>query len=63
MSGSAQFWAGGTWFFLFYGFVVLAIACVRSARMDRHYREAATTNDPGDTAGPGDTADEPDEGR
>lgn len=56
MSGSAQFWTTGTWFFLFYGFVVLAVAGVRSVRMERRYR-SAETNDRGGGAGA------PDEGR
>lgn len=49
MSGSQQFWASGAWFFLLYGFLMLAVACVRAARMERRYRRS---NPPADHTSP-----------
>lgn len=40
MAGSELFWTSGTWFFLIYGFLVLAGAFARSVYMERRYRQA-----------------------
>ena len=49
MSGSQQFWASGAWFFLVYGFLMLAVALIRARRMERRYLRA---NPPADRTSP-----------